>query len=74
MSYHIHVDLTLHRGSDVDAELGEDLVEVDPLERQEVRCVDAPAVLAARRHRRVGRRPRRARHDRVQSFQNVSWR
>ena len=72
MSYHIHVDLTLHRGSDVDAELGEDLVEVDPLERQEVRRVDAPAVLAARRHRRVGRCPRRC--DRVQSWQNVSRR
>ena len=53
--------------SNVDAELGEDLVEVDSLEGQEVRRVHAPAVLAARRrHRRVGRR-RRARQLREQS-------
>ena len=52
--------------SNVDAELGEDLVEVDSLEGQEVRRVHAPAVLAARRrHRRVGRR--RARQLREQS-------
>ena len=53
--------------SNVDAELGEDLVEVDSLEGQEVRRVHAPAVLAARRRqRRVGRR--RARQLRKQSL------
>ena len=53
--------------SNVDAELGEDLVEVDSLEGQEVRRVHAPAVLAARRRRRRVDR-RRARQLRKQSL------
>ena len=56
--YHIHVG-----ASHVDAELVEDLAQVDALEGQEMRRVHAPAVLATRRHRRVGH----VRQHRVQS-------